>query len=36
LDDGTLCVVQYVRPTLWRVRYDPTVNDLHGYDDANR
>jgi alpha-glucosidase (family GH31 glycosyl hydrolase) len=34
-DDGTLCVVQYVRPTLWRVRYDPTVTDANAYRDEN-
>lgn len=34
-DDGTICVVQYVRPTLWRVRYDPTVTDASQYGDVN-
>ncbi|RPA94936.1 hypothetical protein L873DRAFT_1699735 [Choiromyces venosus 120613-1] len=35
LDDNTLCVVQFVRPTLFRVRYDPAVRNLEEYDDAN-
>ena len=35
-DDGTLAVVQFIRPTLFRVRYDPTVTDQEGYDDASR
>jgi len=35
-DDNTLCVVQFVRPTLFRVRYDPAVRDPGDYDDANR
>ena len=35
-DDKTLCVVQFVRPTLFRVRYDPAVRNPEEYDDANR
>ena len=35
-DDSTLCVVQFVRPTLFRVRYDPAVRNPEEYDDANR
>lgn len=35
-DDNTLCVVQFVRPTLWRVRYDTSVTDQNGYSDLNR
>lgn len=35
-DDDTLCVVQFIRPTLWRVRYDPAVKDKDGYSDLNR
>lgn len=35
-NDNTLCVVQYIRPTLWRVRYDPVVKDANEYSDVNR
>lgn len=35
-DDDTLCVVQFIRPTVWRVRYDPAVKDRDGYSDLNR
>lgn len=35
-DDSTLCVVQFIRPTLWRVRYDTSVKELNGYSDLNR
>lgn len=35
-DDGTVCVIQYVRPTLWRVRYDAAVRDSSEYSDLNR
>ncbi|KAH0607116.1 uncharacterized protein H6S33_003104 [Morchella sextelata] len=34
-DDRTICVIQFIRPTLWRVRYDPTVKSLNGYRDEN-
>lgn len=34
-DDNTICVIQFVRPTLWRVRYDPTIAELNGYRDEN-
>src|SRR5438034_2125011 len=34
-DDGTIALIQFVRPTVWRVRYDPTVTALSGYSDAN-
>lgn len=35
-DDNTLCVVQFIRPTLWRLRYDPSVTDVNDYGDVNR
>jgi len=35
-DDNTLCVVQFIRPTLFRVRYDPAVGESDEYGDANR
>ncbi|KAG0125373.1 glycosyl hydrolases family 31-domain-containing protein [Tuber indicum] len=34
-NDETLCVVQFVRPTLFRIRYDPAVGNREEYDDAN-
>lgn len=33
-DDETICVIQFVRPSLWRVRYDPTITALNGYRDG--
>lgn len=35
-DDATMCVVQFIRPTVWRVRYDPAVKDANEYSDLNR
>jgi hypothetical protein len=35
-DDNTLCVVQFIRPTLFRVRYDPSVRTADEYGDENR
>lgn len=35
-DDDTLCVVQFIRPTVFRVRYDPSVRDPSEYGDENR
>lgn len=35
-DDGTFCVVQFVRPSVWRVRYDPSVTKADDYGDENR
>ena len=35
-DDGTLCVVQFIRPTVFRLRYDPSVRDPNDYGDENR
>lgn len=34
-DDGSLCVVQYVRPTLFRIRYDPTRRGVRGANAAD-
>lgn len=34
-EQGELCVIQFIRPTLWRVRFDPTVRDLNDYGDLN-
>lgn len=34
-NDNTLCVVQFIRPTLWRIRYDPAVILLDEYTDNN-
>lgn len=34
-DDNTLAVIQFIRPTLWRVRYDPSVKSLNDYGDQN-
>nr|CAB52201.1 alpha-1,4-glucan lyase [Morchella vulgaris] len=34
-DDGTMCVVQFVRPCVWRVRYDPSVKTSDEYGDEN-
>ncbi|KAF8539040.1 alpha-1,4-glucan lyase [Trichophaea hybrida] len=34
-DDGTFCVVQFIRPSLFRVRYDPSVKDPNEYGDEN-
>ncbi|KAI5820272.1 alpha-1,4-glucan lyase [Pyronema omphalodes] len=34
-DDVTLCVVQFIRPTVFRVRYDPSVRDPSEYGDEN-
>jgi len=33
LDDGTIAVVQFIRPTLFRVRYDPSVRNANDYED---
>lgn len=35
LDDGTFVLVQFVMPTVWRIRYDPTITVENGYSDAN-
>lgn len=35
-NDGTLCSVQFIRPTVWRVRYDPAVKSPNEYSDLNR
>lgn len=32
-DDGTIAVIQFVRPTLFRVRYDPAVTNANDYED---
>jgi len=32
-DDGTRGVVQFVRPTVFRVRYDPGVTNANDYED---
>jgi hypothetical protein len=35
-DDNTLCVVQFIRPTVFRVRYDPSITVADDYGDENR
>lgn len=35
-NDGTMAVVQFIRPTVWRVRYDPAVKNANEYSDLNR
>jgi hypothetical protein len=35
-DDETLCVMQFIRPTAFRVRYDPAVRNSDEYGDENR
>ena len=32
-DDHTIAVIQFIRPTLFRVRYDPVVRDANDYED---
>lgn len=32
-DDGTIAVIQYLRPTVFRVRYDPGVTNANDYED---
>lgn len=32
-DDGTIAVIQFIRPTLFRVRYDPVVRNANDYED---
>lgn len=34
-NDDTLAVIQFIRPTLWRVRYDPLVKSPNEYGDQN-
>lgn len=34
-DDGTLGVVQFIRPCVWRVRYDPGFKTSDEYGDEN-
>ncbi|KAA8895125.1 alpha-1,4-glucan lyase [Sphaerosporella brunnea] len=34
-DDGTLAAIQFIRPTVFRVRYDPAVKSRDEYGDAN-
>jgi hypothetical protein len=35
-DDNTLCVIQFIRPTVFRVRYDPAVQNRDEYGDENK
>ena len=35
-DNGNWAVIQFIRPTLFRVRYDPTVTDPNQYEDTSR
>lgn len=32
-DDGTIAVIQCIRPTVFRVRYDPAVTKANDYED---
>lgn len=32
---GKLCSLQYIRPTVWRIRFDPTVISHNEYKDIN-
>ena len=35
-DQDTYCLVQFVTPYIWRVRYDPRNKDLKEYSNVNR
>jgi len=34
-DDGTLALLQFVLPTIWRVRYDPQAKSVEDYPKCN-
>ncbi|KAI5839123.1 alpha-1,4-glucan lyase [Morchella snyderi] len=33
--EGKLCQLQFIRPTMWRVRFDPTITQKSDYTDWN-
>ncbi|KAL3421005.1 hypothetical protein PVAG01_07450 [Phlyctema vagabunda] len=32
---NTHCLIQFVTPQIWRIRYDPTLSEQHQYSDEN-
>jgi hypothetical protein len=34
-EDGTICLIQFVMTTVWRIRYDPDVKSASEYSDVN-